>query len=139
MAKYTSKTVTLPVAASVISDKFADLSSLEGAVAALPEAERSRIGDVKFTADTLSIKTPQVGELKFQVVERNPQKVVFRTVTSPLPLELSVNLNPLDDSNTELSTAIDVEIPAMLKPMLGGMMQKAADSFGDLMVKINGK
>lgn len=139
MATYTSKAVTVPVAASTISDKFADLTRLEGALDNIPEAERAKIGDVNFTADSLSIKTPQVGELKFQVVERNPQKVVFKAVSSPLPLTLAVNLKPLAETSTELTTAIDADIPVMLKPMLGGMLQKAADSFGDLMVKINSK
>ena len=80
-----------------------------------------------------------MGELKFQVTERTPERVVFNTVSSPLPLNMAVNLKPLTADSTELYTSIDVEIPAMLKPLLGGMMQKAADSFGDLMVKINRK
>jgi hypothetical protein len=139
MATYKSKPVTVQQSAVAISDKFADLSTLEGALGDLPESERAKIGEVKFTADSLSIKTAQVGELKFQVTERTPERVVFNTVSSPLPLNMAVNLKPLTADSTELYTSIDVEIPAMLKPLLGGMMQKAADSFGDLMVKINRK
>lgn len=139
MATYKSKPVTLPVAASTVSDKFADLRSLEGALDKLPDDERAKIGQVNFTADSLSIQTSQVGELKFQITERTPERVVFKTVSSPLPLDMVLNLKPLSDSSTELTTAIEVEIPAMLKPLLGGMMQKAADSFGALMAKINGQ
>ena len=139
MATYTSKAVTVQVAASTISDKFADLTALEGAMGNIPESERARIGEVSFTKDTLSIKTAQVGELKFQVVERTPARIAFKAVSSPLPLMLVVNLKPLGEESTELTPSVEADIPVMLKPMLGGMMQKAADSFGDLMAKINGK
>ena len=79
MATYKSKPVTVQQSAVAISDKFADLSTLEGALGDLPESERAKIGEVKFTADSLSIKTAQVGELKFQVTERTPERVVFNT------------------------------------------------------------
>lgn len=139
MSTYTSKAVTVPVAASTISDKFSDLSKLEGAIDNLPADERAKIGEIKFEPDSLSIHTQQVGELKFQVTERTPEKIVFKTVTSPLPLDMVVNLRPIAADKTEITTAINVEIPAMLRPFIGGMMQKAADSFGELMVKINSK
>ena len=83
MATYKSKPVTVQQSAVAISDKFADLSTLEGALGDLPESERAKIGEVKFTSDSLSIKTAQVGELKFQVTERTPERVVFNTVSSP--------------------------------------------------------
>lgn len=139
MATYKSKPVTVPASASAVSDKFADLRTLESALGNLPDDERAKIGQVDFTADSLSIHTPQAGELKFKVTERTSERVVFKTVSSPLPLDMVLNLRPLSDDSTELITAIEVEIPAMLKPLLGGMMQKAADSFGALMAKINGK
>lgn len=137
MSQYTSKPVTVGRPAQFIADKFADLSMFGGALDSMPESERAKIGDVKFTQDSIEIDTKQVGTIKFQVVERTPSKVVMNAVGSPVPLNLIVNLKALGEDSTEITTAIDVEIPAMLRPMIGGAMQKAVDQFGDLMAKLN--
>lgn len=138
MAQYKSKPVTVNKAAQYIVDKFADLSSFGQALDSMPAVDRERVGDVKFEKDSITIDTKQVGQISFKVTERTPVKVTMCAVGSPVPLELSVNLKPLDAASTEIFTEIDVEIPAMLRPMVGGAMQKAADQFGDLMAKLNG-
>lgn len=125
----------MPVAATVVSDKFADLSKLSEAIDKLPDDQRARIGDVQFGTDTLTINTPQVGAIQFQVIERTPQRVVFSAVGSPLPLQMALNLNAIDAAQTEMVTSIDVDIPLMLRPMVSGPLQKAADQFNELLAK----
>lgn len=137
MAQYKSKAVTVNRPAEYIAEKFADLSAFGGAIDAMPQAERERIGDVSFDKDCITIDTKQVGTIKFQVVERTPNRIVMTAVGSPVPLELIVNLSSKDAEQTEIVTEIDVEIPAMLRPMIGGAMQKAVDQFGDLMARLN--
>lgn len=136
MAKYSSKPVTVPVASQVIADKFSDLSRLEGALEQLPADQRAKIGDVSFSRDTLTIKTTQVGDIKFVVKECTPQRVVMGAEKSPVPLDMRVDLKPQSADSTEFTTSIEVDIPMMLKPMLGGPMQKAVDQFSDLLVKL---
>lgn len=137
MAQYKSKAITINRPAEFISDKFADLSVFAGNLDAMPEAERARIGDVSFEKDSITIDTKQVGTIRFQVKERTRSRVVMNAVGSPVPLDLIVNLTPVGTESTEIVTEIDVEIPAMLRPMIGGAMQKAVDQFGDLMAKLN--
>ena len=43
---------------------------------------------------------------------------------------------PDGENSTEVSTSIDIQLPAMLKPFLGPQIQKAADQFGVMMGKI---
>lgn len=137
MSQYTSKPVTVNRPAQFIIDKFADLSLFGEALDSMPAGERAKIGDVSFDKDAITIDTKQVGTIKFQVVERTPARVVMNAVGSPVPLNLIVNLDSLGDESTEITTAIDIEIPVMLRPMIGGAMQKAVDQFGDLMAKLN--
>lgn len=137
MAKYHSKAVVINRPAEAISEKFADLSAFAGSLDSMPEAERARIGDVSFEKDSITIDTKQVGVIRFKVTERTPQRVVMNAVGSPVPLDLIVNLSADGAERTEIVTEIDVEIPAMLRPMIGGAMQKAVDQFGELMAKLN--
>lgn len=66
--------------AETLFDRFSDLSILQNSLEGLTEEQRKQIGDVKFTADSISIVTPQVGEIAFQVTDRvRPSKVVFGT------------------------------------------------------------
>ena len=82
--------------------------------------------------------TQQVGEIAFHVTERvSPGKVVFGTKSSPVPLTMEVNIRPLDEASAEVQTVIDVEIPAMLRPLIGPQLQKAADKFGELMTGLS--
>ncbi|MDE5567652.1 MAG: hypothetical protein K2J12_04330 [Muribaculaceae bacterium] len=137
MAQYKSNPVTVHRSAESITDKFADLSAFGNALDAMSPADRERIGDVKFEKDSITIDTKQVGTISFKVTERTPSRIVMNAVGSPVPLDLCVNLTSLGSDVTEIVTSIDVEIPAMLRPLIGGAMQKAVDQFGDLMGKLN--
>jgi hypothetical protein len=99
----------------------------------LPEEQRKQVGDVVFTADSLKIVTPQVGEIAFVIKERiEPSKIVFGTASSPVPLTMEVDFNAVSETETDVVTRIDVEIPAIVRPMVGPQLQKAADKFGEL-------
>ncbi len=75
-----------------------------------------------------------MGQLKFVVKERvAPSKVTLEAAQSPVPLKLIVALEPDGDSSTTATSIIDVEIPAMLRPLIGGKLQEASDKFGELL------
>jgi len=138
MATYKSTPQTVERPAEALFDRFTDLSTLQTALEGLTDEQRRQIGDVKFTADSISIVTPQVGEIAFQVTDRvRPSKVVFGTKSSPVPLTMAVDIKPLSDNSSEVQTVIDVEIPAMLRPLIGPQLQKAADKFGELIAGLS--
>jgi hypothetical protein len=93
---------------------------------------------VEFSADSIKIVTPQVGEIAFNVTQRiRPSKIVFGTASSPVPLTMEVDIKPLSDNSSEVTTTINVDVPAMLRPLIGPQMQKAADKFGELMAGLS--
>ena len=136
MAKYSSKPVVVNYSAEAVSDKFSDLTTLQQYLDKLPDAERSKIGDVALTADSITIKTPQMGNITLQVTERTPSRVCFSAVGSPLPINLAIDIKPIDSASSEITSSMDVEIPVFLKPMIGGTLQKAVDQFGEMIHRI---
>ena len=133
MAKYTSKSVTV---AKPIDEVFAainDINSYQSKLDTLPKEAREKLGTVRFEDDMIIITAPPVGEICFKVVERiAPTKVVLESAQSPVPLQLAVNLAENAPASTEIKTVIEVDIPPMLKPFVGGKLQEAADQFGNL-------
>lgn len=137
MAQYKSRAVTLNRPASYIVDKFADLTSFGEAVERIPAAERAKIGDVSFDKDSITLNTRQVGSIVFKVVRLDPECIEMNAVGSPVPLKMFVNLTDKGADSTEIVTAVDVDIPPMLRPLVGGALQKAVDQVGDLLVRLN--
>lgn len=133
MAVFNSKPVTVNIPTETLFAKFDDLTQLQTLLDKLPDDAKAKIGSVAFDKDSISIQTQQVGEIKFVVKERiHPNKIVFGTESSPVPLILTAILKPIDTQSTEITAQTDVQIPAFLKPMIGGMMQKATDQFSSL-------
>ncbi len=138
MSQYKSKPTVVALAPEAIAAKFEDLSGLGEYVNHIPEAERAQIGDLAFERDAIVIKNPQIGEMKFTVTERSPQRIVFNA-NGMLPLALIVDLTGIDNNTrTEATTTVDVEIPAIVRPFIGGKIQQVADTFGDMMAKLAG-
>ena len=138
MATYKSKPQTVGRSADELFDRFSDLSRLQSALDSLTEEQRAKVGDVQFTADSIRIVTPQVGEIAFNVIDRQrPTKVVFGTQSSPVPMTMDVNITPKGNDASEVVTAINVEIPAMLRPLIGPQLQKATDKFGELIAGLS--
>ena len=134
MAKYQSQTVELDRPRHEAYERLSDLSRLQGALDALPAEQREKLGDVRFEHDSITISTAQVGEIKFAITGRTAdQQLIFGTPSSPVPLSLAVNLSDgADPARSQGQVVIDVDIPMMLKPLIGGKMQQAADQMANL-------
>lgn len=136
MAKYSSKPTVVDRPASDLAERFADFRGLQTKLDEFPADQRARIGDVAFSEDTITITTPQVGEICLKAVDRTPERVVLAAEKSPVPMKLEITFKPVTPDTTEVQGAIDVEIPMMLKPLIGPTLQKAADQFGDLFANL---
>lgn len=134
MATYKSKPVSIGRPVEEVYNRIADIASYQKHIDSLPEEARQKIGDVQFTDDSISINAAPVGQLKFVVKERvAPSRVTLEAAQSPVPLRLVVELEPGGDDAAIATSIIDVEIPAMLRPLVGGKLQEASDKFGELL------
>ncbi|MDE5821549.1 MAG: hypothetical protein K2H63_03580 [Paramuribaculum sp.] len=133
MASYSSKPAVINKPVDEVYERISNIGAYQQKLDSLPAEVREKIGDVRFEDDAIVITAAPVGEIRFAVKERvSPSKVTLAAEQSPVPLNLTVNLEPESESSTKATSVIDVEIPAMLKPMIGGKMQEAADKFGEL-------
>lgn len=124
--------------AEELFDRFSNLSFLQDKLAELPEDVKEKVGQIKFENDRLILSTAQVGDICFLVKDRRrPDLVVFTAENAPVPIDMSVSFKNVGPSSTEVSTSIDVEIPAIMKPLVGPHLQKAADKFGEVMTQLN--
>lgn len=133
MATYSSKPVTVNHPIEEIYSKVSNLGAFQQRLETLPQEAKEKLGDVRFTNDSIIINAPAVGEIKFNVVERvSPSLVRLSAENSPVPFGIAIKLAEAAAGATTVGAYIDVEIPMMLKPLIGGKMQEAADKFGEM-------
>lgn len=133
MATYSGKPVVIDHPASDVFNRISNLESFQQRLDLLPAEARAKLGDLRFTADSIIITAPAVGEMTFNVTERTaPSHLKLEAANSPVPFAIAIDLKSLSGSSTEVATRLDVEIPAMLRPMIGGKMQEAADKFSEM-------
>ncbi|MCM1348516.1 MAG: hypothetical protein NC338_03815 [Firmicutes bacterium] len=133
MAKYSGKPVVVSRSIEEVYGKISNLNSFQEKLDSLPEAARHQLGDVRFTESSIVITAPAVGEMTFNVAERVENSLMrLEAANSPVPFAITIKLEALSADSTQVATWLDVEIPAMLKPMIGGKMQEAADKFSEM-------
>lgn len=133
MSVYKGKSAIVHQPVAQVYDKISNLGAYQQRLESLPPELRAKLGDVRFTDDSIIIAAQPVGEITFRLVERvEPSLVKLEAVQSPVPFSIKIALEPETDSTTKINPELNVDIPAMLKPMVGGKLQEAADKFGDL-------
>lgn len=139
MAKYSSKNVTLNGPIESVYDKFSNLENLQSLLnqvpaEKIPEDKRQMFENIKISSDTIEVPGGPMGSLTFRVVERQaPNLIRLDGEGIPLAISLVLNLKSETPNTTLANVDIDIEIPAMLKPMIGGQIQKIADQFGHVL------
>lgn len=139
MATYKSDKVGIAHPADVV---YARLSNLEGLSSLLsnvpadqvPAEQMTMLEQVKVTPDTISFPGGPVGDITLKVTELiEPTLIKLEGLGTPVPMSLALNILPLTPDTCETYVQIDVQIPAMLKPMVNGPLQKMADQFGQML------
>lgn len=138
MAKYTGKTITVNAPAAEVAERFSDLTQLQALADKLPEDQKKQLGQVAFEPDSIKLQTPQLGDVTFRITERTPERIVMKAEGTPVPLGVNVNLAAKTAEQTDATCSLDVDIPAMLRPMLGPQLQKAADMLTDIIGRVIG-
>lgn len=136
MAIYKGKAVRVETTPEAIAARFSDLSTLEGLLEKLPEEQRKNIGQVSFEKAAIVVNNPKVGNVRMEVQECTTECIVLGA-GGMLPMTINVNLKGVEDNAaTEIETAIDINIPVMLRPLVSPHLQQAADQFGLLIARL---
>ena len=102
----------------------------------LPEEAREHLKSVKFEEDGISVESP-MGTLKLSVSEsQEPTMVKYTAQSSPVPFGVTINLESVDENTTQTVTELNIELPFMLKAMVGGKLSEGAQKMGELIAKL---
>lgn len=139
MAKYSGKSVVVARPICELYDKLSNLSSFQQRIDELPEEAKAKLGEVRFTENKIIINAPGVGEITFAIAECvAPTLIRLTAENSPVPFNILMNFKEVSTEETEVRTDLDVDIPAMLRPLVGGKMQEAADKFSEMFANLFG-
>lgn len=142
MATYKSDEVTLKSSAQSVFDRLTNLDSLRGLLDKVPAdqipADKKELFDsVRISGDTIELPGGPVGSIKLKMVEKTaPSRIRLIGEGTPVPLSLQVNISPVDDATCRVMAQVDLDIPAMLRPMISGPMQKMTDQFSQVLRSI---
>ncbi|MBE6304700.1 MAG: hypothetical protein E7082_02085 [Bacteroidales bacterium] len=139
MSQYKGKPYIVNKSRQTLFERLGDFSILAAHIHELPEEMRSKLGTVTFPdADTMAFTAPGVGEMKFKIVERNaPERIRLLADTGMVPIYVILDLAEEAADKTSVSATIDADIPMMLRPLIGGKLQEAADKFGEMFGQLN--
>ncbi|MDE5652771.1 MAG: SRPBCC family protein [Muribaculaceae bacterium] len=143
MSEFKSSKRSVAASAEAVYAKLSDLSSLGSVLSNIPEGaldadNRQLLEQVKSTPDSVTFPAGPVGEVTLQVARRVPPTLIsLEGVGTPVALNLRLEITPSGSDACEVMVALDIAIPAMLKPMVGGTLQKMADQFADVVERLN--
>ena len=142
MATYKSEEVTLKAPAESVFSRLSNFESLKAMLAQVPSdqipADKKEMFDnIRLTEDCIELPGGPVGSLKLKVTERTaPSRITLKGEGTPVPLQLQLDIHPVDDASCRAQAKVDIEIPAMLRPMISGPMQKMTEQFASVLRSI---
>lgn len=143
MPTYKSSARLIYAPAEKVYNKLSNLEGLKSIIAnipdsAVPDDKRDLLDGIKVTPDSISFPAGPVGEITLKLVEKiSPSLIKLQGVGTPVALGMQLQIASLSDSQCEADVAIDIDIPKMMAPMIGGTIQKMADQFADVIERLN--
>lgn len=99
---------------------------------------RQHLDTVKFSEDSIAIQSP-MGEVTLSLDHNNSiegERVVYTASSSPVPINMVINLEPQDDQTTKSTAELQLELPFFLRKMVEGQLKEGAERFGQLLARI---
>ena len=129
METYKSDKVTINHNINLIYSKLSDPSifkaQIDNNMDRLPDEAREHLKSVKFEEDGISVSESQ-----------EPTMVKYTAQSSPVPFGVTINLESVDENTTQAVTELNIELPFMLKAMVGGKLSEGAQKMGELIAKL---
>ena len=136
MATYNSEEISLMAPAGAVYSKLSNLDNLRSLLEKVPADKLEMFNSISVTPDSVTVPGGPVGALTFRMKEK-VEPTLIKLAGEGLPpgiaLSLSLHITPEGESTSKAKVTIDISIPAMLKPMVSGPLQKMADQFGQVL------
>lgn len=142
MAIYSSDTITVKGAADSVFNTLSSPANLRRLLDnvptdKIPADKLEMLKSIDVTENSLTVPGGPVGAVKFVVTRKDPSSLIqYSAEGAPVALDLRLDITPVSESESKSKVTIDIAIPAMLKPMIGGQIQKMADQLGQVLSTI---
>ena len=142
MATYKSEVVSLAHPAERVFSKLSNLEGLGGMLKnvpadQIPADQMAMLEQVRVTPDTISFPGGPAGDVTLRLAETEaPSLIRLEGQGTPVPLSMTLHITPLTPESCETYVQIDIQIPAMLKPMVNGPLQRMADQFAQMLRQV---
>ncbi|MDE6717646.1 MAG: hypothetical protein K2J70_05560 [Muribaculaceae bacterium] len=142
MAEYKSEETPIKASAEAVFKKLSNLEGLKEMLDRVPQEQvpddqRDLFNQVSITADTISFPAGSVGQLTLQLTETIvPTFIRFEGVGAPVAMALMLHIRPSTEVSCSVQVVIDLAIPAMLKPMISGPLNKMTEQFAQMLSKL---
>jgi len=139
MATYKSEEVTLGASAGTVFFKLNNLQGLGDMIKnapadQIPADKREALEKIEVSADTVSFPAGPMGAVTLRKAESvSPTLIRLVGEGVPVPMSLSLHILPMGEEACRASVEIDIQIPAMLKPMVSGPLQKMTTEFANML------
>ena len=113
-------------------------AQIEANLDRLPEEARANLDKVQVEEDAIAIESP-MGQLRLAVDHEQsqmPGRVVYTAAQSPVKFNMVIDLHPVGEQETESVAALQLDLPLMMRAMVGGQLQQAAVKFGEMLAQL---
>ncbi len=132
MAQFESNVKFVPYSQERVYNKLSDLSNLESVRDRLAD----KVQDLECDTDSLSF-TVQGIKLTLRIIEREPCKCIkFEGENSPLPMNLWIQMLPVEAEQSKLKVTIRAEVNMFMKSMVSKPLQEGVEKLADMLSMI---
>ena len=134
MAEFVSDTKTILYGDETVFAALSDLSKLEQIKGKIPD---DKIKDFTFDSDSCSFRIDPIGQVKFAVVERQPNKLVkFKSENLPFDVFLWLQLVPKQENDTRMRLTVKADLNPIMESMVSKPLKQAVDQIADLLSRL---
>ena len=143
MASFKSASSPINASAEKVYEKFSNLDNLASLLKRVPDGtvpseQQELLENIQIDSDSITRPGGPVGSLRLVIAERRePTLIRLEGEGTPVPLSVSMHIQPTGPDTCNAQAEIEIELPMMLAPMVKGPLQKMADQFGDVMKAIS--
>ena len=132
MAQFESGVKYVPYSQEQVFNKLSDLSNLESVRDKLTD----KVQGMEFDCDSLSF-TVQGISITLRIIEREPCKCVkFESEKSPVPMNLWIQILPVEAGQAKLKVTIRAEVNMFMKAMVTKPLQDGVDKLAEMLSMI---
>ena len=125
-----------------VFDKLYDMNRLGDLVKQapadqIPAEQMQMLEQIRTTDDSISFPGGPMGDITLKRVEaERPYMIKLDGIGTPVAMSLTLRITPETDQTCQAQVEFDLAIPAMLKPMVSGAMNKMTSQFADMLRNI---